>query len=54
MILCDGFLKQHSEFKIKFRRGWRYTEWPGRWHGTDLETDLIAEDTEGKTCTIQR
>ena len=53
IVLCDWFLRVHPEFRRKFKRVWRYTDWPGKWHGTDLGTDLIAEDTEGKICAIQ-
>ena len=53
VVLCDWFLGYHPEFKQRFKRVWRYLEWPGRWHSKDLGTDLIAEDTDGKICAIQ-
>ena len=31
VVLCDWFLKEHPEFKQRFKRIWRYLEWPGRW-----------------------
>lgn len=52
-VLCEWFLREHPEFRLKFKKIWRYKEWPHRWHGQDLGTDLIAEDTEGKICAIQ-
>ena len=47
-FLCDTFFGHEPMFKAKFKRVWRFSEWPGRWSGRDIGTDLIAEDTEGK------
>ena len=52
-FLCDTFFSREPMFKAKFRRVWHFSEWPGRWSGRDIGTDLIAEDTEGKICAIQ-
>lgn len=53
IVLADWFLKQHPLFQNQFKRVWRYLDWPQRWHGKDLGTDLIAEDFDGKICAIQ-
>jgi len=52
-ILCHWLLKNHPEFKNRFRKVWNYLEWPKRWYDVDLGTDLIAEDKEGKIWAIQ-
>jgi len=52
-FLCDTFFSREPMFKAKFKRVWHFSEWPGRWSGRDIGTDLIAEDTEGKICAIQ-
>lgn len=53
IFLCEWFLKHHPVYKNKFRKVWRFTDWPRRWIPRDIGTDIIAEDSEGKICAIQ-
>ena len=53
IFLCEWFLKHHPVYKNKFKKIWRFTEWPNRWSGVDIGTDLVAQDSEGKICAIQ-
>ena len=53
VFLCEWFLKEHPVYRSQFRKIWHFTDWPERWHGSDIGTDLIAEDIHGKICAIQ-
>ena len=47
------FFRNHPEYKTRFRKVWPFRDWPRRWSGNDIGTDLIAEDVHGKICAIQ-
>ncbi len=53
VFLCEWFLKEHPVYRNQFKKIWHFTDWPERWHGSDIGTDLIAEDIHGKICAIQ-
>ena len=47
------FFHNHPEYKTRSKQVWHCRDWPGRWSGKDIGTDLIAEDVHGKICAIQ-
>jgi superfamily II DNA or RNA helicase len=51
--LAKWYLENDPLWKAKFINVWHFREWEGRWSNTDLGTDLIAEDTDGKFWAIQ-
>ena len=51
--LVKWYLENDPLWKAKFINVWHFREWEGRWSNTDLGTDLIAEDVDGKFCAIQ-
>jgi len=50
--VCKWFLEHAPLYRGKFRRVWRWAEWPDRW-GPDCGIDLVAETHEGKLWAIQ-
>ena len=54
-FLGDWFFKNHPLYRHKFVKVWQWADWPkpDGVAAQDLGTDLIAEDTEGKICSIQ-
>lgn len=49
---CQWYLEHAPLYRGKFRRVWRWADWPDRW-GPDCGIDLIAETHEGKLWAIQ-
>ncbi len=50
--VAQWFLKKDPEYSQKFRKVWRWSEWPKRW-GADIGIDLVAETQDGKLWAIQ-
>ena len=53
-LSCHWLLKEHPVYKNKFRKVWHFEDWPKRWSPRDIGTDLIAEDTEGRSVLSKR
>jgi predicted helicase len=45
--------KNHPVLSSQFKKVWMFSDWPKAWSSTDIGTDLIAEDQDGKICAIQ-
>lgn len=52
-VLCEWFLNNHPLYKDHFTKVMHFKDWPKKWFGKDIGTDLIAEDIHGKICAIQ-
>jgi len=50
--LCKWYLEHAPLYRGRFRRVWRWDEWPDRW-GRDCGIDLIAETTDGELWAVQ-
>jgi len=50
--MCQWYLEHAPIYRGKFRRVWRWAEWPDRW-GPDCGIDLMAETHDGKLWAIQ-
>jgi superfamily II DNA or RNA helicase len=50
--LCKWYLENVPLYRGKFRKVWRWGEWPDRW-GRDCGIDLIAETTDGDLWAVQ-
>jgi superfamily II DNA or RNA helicase len=50
--VCQWYLEHAPLYRGKFRRVWRWADWPDRW-GPDCGIDLIAETHDGKLWAIQ-
>jgi superfamily II DNA or RNA helicase len=50
--LCKWYLENAPLYRGKFRKVWRWDEWPDRW-GRDCGIDLIAETTDSELWAIQ-
>ena len=50
--VCQWYLENAPLYRGKFRKVWRWTDWPERW-GPDCGIDLIAETHDGKLWAIQ-
>lgn len=50
--VCQWYLEHAPLYRGKFRRVWRWAEWPDRW-GPDCGIDLVAETQEGTLWAIQ-
>jgi predicted helicase/predicted transcriptional regulator of viral defense system len=50
--LCKWYLENAPLYRGKFRKVWRWGEWPDRW-GRDCGIDLIAETTDGDLWAVQ-
>ncbi len=50
--VCQWYLEHAPLYRGKFRRVWRWAEWPDRW-GRDCGIDLVAETQDGKLWAIQ-
>ena len=50
--ICQWYLEHAPLYRGKFRRVYRWSEWPDRW-GPDCGIDLIAETHDGKLWAIQ-
>lgn len=50
--VCQWFLENAPLYRGKFRKVWRWADWPDRW-GRDCGIDLIAETHDGKLWAIQ-
>ena len=53
VFLAEWMFKNHRFLSRRFRKVWRFSDWPKAWSATDIGTDLIAEDQHGKICAIQ-
>ena len=53
VFLCEWFLNHHPVYKDHFTKVLHFKDWPKKWFGKDIGTDLIAEDVHGKICAIQ-
>lgn len=49
---CQWYLENAPLYRGKFRRVWRWADWPDRW-GPDCGIDLVAETRDGKLWAIQ-
>jgi len=49
---CQWYLENAPLYRGKFRRVWRWAEWPEQW-GRDCGVDLVAETHDGKLWAIQ-
>ena len=50
--LCKWYLEHAPLYRGKFRKVWRWDEWPDRW-GRDCGIDLIAETIDGELWAVQ-
>lgn len=50
--VCQWYLEHAPLYRGKFRKVWRWSQWPDRW-GPDCGVDLIAETHDGKLWAIQ-
>jgi superfamily II DNA or RNA helicase len=50
--VCQWYLEHAPLYRGKFRRVYRWSEWPDRW-GPDCGIDLIAETHDGRLWAIQ-
>jgi superfamily II DNA or RNA helicase len=50
--ICQWYLEHAPLYRGKFRKIWRWKDWPERW-GPDCGIDLIAETHDGKLWAIQ-
>jgi predicted helicase len=50
--VCKWYLEHAPLYRGKFRRVWRWADWPDRW-GPDCGIDLIAETHDGTLWAIQ-
>lgn len=50
--VCQWYLEHAPLYRGKFRRVWRWAEWPDRW-GRDCGVDLVAETHDGHLWAIQ-
>ncbi len=50
--ICQWYLEHAPLYRGKFRKVWRWAEWPDRW-GPDCGVDLMAETHDGKLWAIQ-
>lgn len=50
--VCQWYLEHAPLYRGKFRRVWRWAEWPEKW-GRDCGVDLVAETHDGKLWAIQ-
>ena len=50
--LCKWYLENAPLYRGKFRKVWRWGEWPDRW-GRDCGIDLVAETTDGDLWAVQ-
>jgi superfamily II DNA or RNA helicase len=50
--ICRWYLEHAPLYRGKFRRVWRWADWPDRW-GRDCGIDLIAETHDGKLWAVQ-
>jgi predicted helicase len=53
VFLAEWMFKNHRFLSRRFKKVWRFSDWPKAWSSTDIGTDLIAEDQDGKICAIQ-
>jgi superfamily II DNA or RNA helicase len=50
--ICGWYLANAPEYRLLFKRVWRWDKWPGRW-GRDAGIDLVAETMDGAFWAIQ-
>lgn len=50
--ICRWYLEHAPLYRGKFRKVWRWADWPDRW-GRDCGIDLIAETHDGKLWAVQ-
>jgi superfamily II DNA or RNA helicase len=50
--VCQWYLENAPIYRGKFRKVWRWADWPDRW-GRDCGIDLVAETHDGKLWAIQ-
>ncbi|MFM7207334.1 MAG: DEAD/DEAH box helicase family protein, partial [Planctomycetaceae bacterium] len=50
--VCQWYLEHAPLYRGKFRKVWRWADWPDRW-GPDCGVDLVAETHDGKLWAIQ-
>ena len=50
--VCQWYLENAPIYRGKFRKVWRWTDWPDRW-GPDCGIDLVAETHDGKLWAVQ-
>ena len=50
--VCQWYLEHAPLYRGKFRKVWRWSQWPDRW-GPDCGIDLIAETNDGKLWAVQ-
>ena len=50
--LCKWYLEHAPLYRGKFRKVWRWDEWPDRW-GRDCGIDLIAETIDAELWAVQ-
>ena len=50
--VCHWILKNHPIYKSRFKKVWSYKNFPKKWFATDIGTDLVAEDQDGRYWAI--
>ncbi|MEI6506752.1 MAG: DEAD/DEAH box helicase family protein, partial [Planctomycetota bacterium] len=50
--VCHWYLEHAPVYRGKFRKVWRWADWPDRW-GPDCGIDLVAETHDGKLWAVQ-
>jgi len=50
--VCQWYLENAPVYRGKFRKVWRWADWPDRW-GPDCGIDLVAETHDGKLWAVQ-
>ena len=53
VFLAEWLFKNHPLLSSEYKKIWRFSDWPKAWSSTDIGTDLIAENQQGKICAIQ-
>ena len=53
VFLAEWLFKNHPVLSSEYKKIWRFSDWPKAWSSTDIGTDLIAENQQGKICAIQ-
>ena len=50
--ICRWYLEHAPLYRGKFRKVWRWADWPDRW-GPDCGVDIVAETHDGKLWAVQ-
>ncbi len=52
-VFCKWFLQNDPEWSGSVEKVWLWDEYPNKWQGKDLGTDLVFRDNEGQIWAVQ-